>query len=685
MLFNLDIILKSCWFHVLVFVALGHSVSAQWMLSEPDPEILAYTNLFGQGVSLVDFNLDGWDDLTLANASGGLDFFTGGPDGFQEVDLGITPSTGRPIALFWLDIDNDGDRDFLHTAGMELSAFSGFGEESKSQLWINEGGSFIDRSEEWGWDILTNRHALGMAFCDMDVDGDLDVMVSIYSLPCEDIWMSENVLLGHEDGVFVDMSVYSGIADGSRPTFQGVWLHLNDDALLDLFVIDDAGIQGDCGEPETNRAYINSGDGTFIESADLIGLDVSMASMSITVGDPDQDGMEEIFVTNQQVDDYYPHSQLTAGFFDRHVSGQWLEVSSLVGVDATRWSWGAMWVDQDLDGAEELMIATNPFIFEGSPNEVEVYDNYLYRQILPESGGILEFEEDTSDWEGRDRPMYCIARGDVDCDGDPDGVGLGTGPFATVWLNQVESTHPEHGGITVSVCGSYSNSEAIGTKMVLHSPGRRQQRTLRAGEDLYVQHSTAQFFGLATSQAADSLEIFWPDGTREVHHDLVVDSAYRFVEAANEVQVEFGQAQGDSLELHLVVPPKWTGVQWNGDDLNGLNRWVVIGEPVFGSVFWFYGLFSVPFAVNWSEYSSEYSGCTVAVADNFDPAAIEDDGSCTYQTFCGTGTVWSQADEQCIAVDLSCPPDVDGDGLVGVADVLVVLSYFGEPCSIAGD
>ena len=663
-----------------VCVLEGH---AQWTLMDPDPEIVAYTNFLGQGLSLVDFNLDGWDDLTVTNASGELDFYLGGPGGFTSVDLGIVPSTGRPVSLLWIDIDNDGDRDLLYTAGMVVSAFSGTGQVSRSELWINEDGVFVDGTDDWGWDVLENRNASGMSLYDMDGDGDLDAMVPIYSLPCQGDWMTNNVLLKQGGAGFIDVSVSSGIADGFRSSFQSTWLHLDDDGLIDLFVINDAGVELAC--TMTNRAYLNQGDGTFTESSAELGLDVSMSSMSITVGDPDGDGQEEVFVTNQELNEFYPYPLETAGFFDRNENGQWEEMSAEVGLDADRWSWSALWVDQDLDGFEELVVATNLFSLPGSGGEVEFYDNHLFRPVLPSGPEGIAFEEDSSEWSGRSRPLHCLVRGDLDGDGDPDGLGLGTGPFAAVWMNEVEETHPEHSGVTVAVCGTHSNSEAIGTRMVLHAAGRIQQRTLRAGEDLFAQHSTTQFFGLGTAQSADSLEIFWPNGAREVHHGLVADSAYRFVQAGGEVDVEFGAVQGDSVELHIASPPKWTGVEWSDGVENGTTRWVTPGTPLSGQVSWFHGLFSVPFSVDWSGFSGGLTGCTVPVADNFNPAAMEDDGSCTYQVFCGPGTVWSVADQQCLVVEISCPPDVDGDGVIGVSDILQVLSYYGESCSAVTD
>ena len=65
----------------LVFVAT--SAVAQWELYPTVSNIEGYTNFWAKD-SASDFNLDGWDDLTVPNASDELDFHLGGPDGFTE-------------------------------------------------------------------------------------------------------------------------------------------------------------------------------------------------------------------------------------------------------------------------------------------------------------------------------------------------------------------------------------------------------------------------------------------------------------------------------------------------------------------------------------------------------------------------------------------------------------------------
>lgn len=658
--------------------------SAQWSLTEPNPMLEGYTDFSGEGMSLVDFNQDGWDDLTMTDPGGQFKFYQGGPDGLTEVDLGIVKGTGRPMSMMWLDLDNDGDRDFVHTAAMVMSFTSGAGQLSAGQIWIKENEGYVNRTSEWGWDVLQNRACTGMSFADMDLDGKLDVMVPVYALPCQSTWLSENVLLHQEENLFEDISESAGIANGMQPSFQGAWMHLNDDAFLDLMVINDYGVEiCPSSLPATvNLAYLNNGDATFTESGAALGLDVSMSSMTLTIGDPDGDGQEEVFVSNQETSEpYYESEQLTGAYFDRNDTGWFEERSAEFGLNTQRWSWGSMWVDYNSDGWEDLMVSTSPFIFAGSTYP-EFDDNYLFQHPGAGLGENAPFVDMLEDWEGSNVLLYTIARGDLDGNLRPDVVGVGPGQFAEFWTNQSETEQADHHALTVGVCGSWSNSEAIGTRMVLHAGGHPQMRTLRAGEDLYVQHSATQFFGLGTAQTADSLELFWPNGDRTVVYDLVADSAYQFVEQQEDIGISLGQTlPGDSVELLLSAPPKWTSLTMNGQPVDSTVVVVVNGQETSFEWSWLNGLFSVTRDVDWSALDSNEQGCTVSIADNYNPQAVTDDGSCTYHGLCGEGTAWSVALQQCVLENASCSEDVTGDGIVGVEDILELLGMFGEACA----
>ena len=74
-------------------------------------------------------------------------------------------------------------------------------------------------------------------------------------------------------------------------------------------------------------------------------------------------------------------------------------------------------------------------------------------------------------------------------------------------------------------------------------------------------------------------------------------------------------------------------------------------------------------------------GCTDVAACNFQSIANSDDGSCLYGCLhCGSGTQWIESIDQCIPLP-SCQGDLNGDELVGVEDLLVLLSSFGVSCN----
>lgn len=73
-------------------------------------------------------------------------------------------------------------------------------------------------------------------------------------------------------------------------------------------------------------------------------------------------------------------------------------------------------------------------------------------------------------------------------------------------------------------------------------------------------------------------------------------------------------------------------------------------------------------------------GCTDPDALNYDPLALNDDGTCVYpdlSVICGDGTVWDEDLQQCIVV---CQADLNHDGEVSTSDLLIFLSVFGLSC-----
>ena len=120
---------------------------------------------------------------------------------------------------------------------------------------------------------------------------------------------------------------------------------------------------------------------------------------------------------------------------------------------------------------------------------------------------------------------------------------------------------------------------------------------------------------------------------------------------------------------------------------NGYNDLTFNGSiDDFG--FWSRALNSIEVAGLYSN-QVQVLGCTDSVACNFNEAANQDDSSCIYPLFgddcetggaaCGEGTIWDSASQSCVAWN-DCPSDLNGDGSIGVNDLMELLSAFGTDC-----
>ena len=130
-----------------------------------------------------------------------------------------------------------------------------------------------------------------------------------------------------------------------------------------------------------------------------------------------------------------------------------------------------------------------------------------------------------------------------------------------------------------------------------------------------------------------------------------------------------------------------------GEGSNQIQQtWHFEGEGVISPCFGWYDDCGVCYGNN-----SSCSGCTDPVACNYDPSMLLDDGSCDY-CFCGPGTEYDTESGQCLIVVedagycgpgtywvealnkcfISTPGDTDFDGCIGVADLLGLLSIFGN-------
>ena len=134
------------------------------------------------------------------------------------------------------------------------------------------------------------------------------------------------------------------------------WLDYNRDGLLDLFFVNGAALGDPMGEGATpeksqrrywNRLYRNLGDETFRDVTEQAGLQGNGYGMGVAVGDFDNSGSPDVYVTNFGANNLYRNRG----------EGTFEDVTAKAGVAADGWSVGTVFFDYDSDGHLDLFVS----------------------------------------------------------------------------------------------------------------------------------------------------------------------------------------------------------------------------------------------------------------------------------------------------------------------------------------
>ena len=224
------------------------------------------------------------------------------------------------VAVF--DYDNDGDLDIYFTNGADIETLEKSSPKYWNRLFANDGkGTFSDVTEKSG--LAGIGYDTGVAIGDYDNDGDKDVFlagVHRYSL-----------YRNNGDGTFTDTTKAAGMAEpdaqyGPLWAVGAAWLDVNNDGLLDLFVVNyfiwnieternciykgmNEYCHPDMYDELPNRLYLNKGDGVFTDISAESGIrDYPGKGMGAGIADFDLDGLIDIFVTNDKQFNFLFHN-----------------------------------------------------------------------------------------------------------------------------------------------------------------------------------------------------------------------------------------------------------------------------------------------------------------------------------------------------------------------------------------
>ncbi len=254
----------------------------------------------GGGVATADFNNDGLTDLFFTgNMSLDQLYINKGNWKFEDISekANINKGTGWSYGVAVADVNNDGWLDIY------VSKFLVDDRETlKNQLYINNGNlTFTESAEKYG--VADTGYGVNANFFDYDKDGWLDLYVANQP-PSNSTYKKENngkrnyaftdkLYKNNGNGTFSDVTQAAGITNYSFSLSASVG-DLNNDGWLDIYVT--------CDYEEPDLLYINNGNGTFTNTANEAIKHMSNFSMGADVADFNNDGWLDIYTGDMVAD-----------------------------------------------------------------------------------------------------------------------------------------------------------------------------------------------------------------------------------------------------------------------------------------------------------------------------------------------------------------------------------------------
>ena len=484
----------------------------------------------GGGIVAFDYDGDGNADAFIANSNGPNVLYRNNGDGtFTDMaaEAGVADAAGRGNGGCSADYDNDGDADLYIT------------NYGKSRLFENRGdGAFVEASASTGVEeAYAGLRSTGCAWGDYDGDGAPDLVVVRHMYEHRSDLLEDpnymvvglgGLILYHNDGDGAFTNVTAMLGDLTPPVegvpgvdevkvgnlwgagFQPGWVDYDNDGDVDLYVVNDFGQALHPNVLWRNDGPAPDGSWTFVDASIGSGADVEIYGMSMSVGDYDQDGFFDIFITDIRGNVLLRNDGNGRTFTD---------LAEEAGVNIrmigrrVRVSWGSFFFDYDNDGDLDL------YIVSGYLGGDTVAGNPLEQpNILMRNEGDGSFT-DVSWISGADDPG--VGRGGVYLDYDNDGcldlLIANLGQRARLFRNACEWGN---NWLAVDVVGTHANRDGLGARLELEAGGRLQIRQVASGHSHMGQNAATAHFGLADAGAIDSLTVRWPGGAIQTLTDL---------------------------------------------------------------------------------------------------------------------------------------------------------------------
>jgi len=426
---------------------------------------------YGMGVASGDFNNDGCVDLYLTNV-GRNQLFRNNCDGtFTDVSKQSgTDGFGWSVSAAFLDYDRDGWLD----------------------LYV---GNYVQ------WDINAEQTCTGLT-------GRRD-----YCRPADYRPERDRLYHNNRDGTFTDVTA-TALKGGPFGGALGVaTADFNNDGWIDIYVANDG---------RENVLWINQRDGTFKNMGLLAGVALSGSgtpegSMGVDAGDFDNDGDEDLFLTNLPAEGNDLYVNDGSGLFEDMSAPAGLGPPSLGYT-----GFGTAWFDFDNDGWLDILAVNGAVAaVKGRGNEPFSYDE---RKLLFRNLRNGRFEDVT----GRAGPVFNVSEvsrgaafGDIDNDGDVDVlVGNINGPVRLLINNIGNRNH----WLGLRLVGGRTPRDMLGARVrIIRKNLPALWRRARADGSYASANDPRVLVGLGESTEAPRVRVRWPNGDVEEWPTVAID------------------------------------------------------------------------------------------------------------------------------------------------------------------
>jgi hypothetical protein len=511
-----------------------------------------------------------------------------------SLDSSETPQRHAPetmaggVAVF--DYDHDGRPDIFFTNGANINSLQKDSPKYWNRLFHNNGdGTFADVTERVG--LKGTGFDVGVAIGDYDNDGYDDIFVSgVY----------RNTLYHNNgDGTFTDVTEKAGLThpdkqNGPLWSVAAAWVDINNDGLLDLFVVNymswDGSKEPDCkfnGKPEychpkfyketPSQLFLNNGHGKFTDISEQAGIRAHPGKgMSAAIADYDNDGLPDIFVTNDKLfnllyhnkgnnrfeevalemgvalpehgnlisgmgcdfrdlnNDGYPDIVLSALGNEtfpiyQDVAGKSFEEmtarSGMTVLSDPMSGYSVNIADFDNDGWKDIFVSRGDVASPAMAGQVKVDQlNTVFRNLR---GKWAAFTEEAGFGANPPRRHRGAAVADFNGDGKLDIVVTALSAPAEIWINDSPGTNH---WLEFALQGTKSDRDGIGARIKVMAAGKVQFNHMTTASGYASSSAVPVHFGLVDARVADEVEIRWPSGTVQILKNVAADRIVQVTE-----------------------------------------------------------------------------------------------------------------------------------------------------------